>query len=354
MHLALELDQSKQVSADPKRDLDLALTVLRKRIDEFGVDRAADPEGGRRPHRGGARRHHRSWPRQGHRAAERVPRVPHHRQDQRARQGAARHGPRAPRARRQGRHRARQAVRRRRSCWAATRPRRRRPEDATAAGKDTTAPIGVERRRILQASSSLPARRPAPPTPGEYLVPETGVPAGGQPAQPPGRGAAAPARPRCCAGRPRRPASGSQSYRLLYVLDDRPIVTGSNLVDAQAEHRPAHQRRRSSPSSSTAPAARKFGEETGRHVGDYMAILLDGRVQGRPPVIQSRIEPQRPDHAGQQDPPGGPGPGPDAQGRRAADSAQDRRGAAGRRQPRRRLDPRRHHGRRRRAPRSSS
>src|ERR687893_570131 len=37
MHLALELDQSKQVSADPKRDLQLALTVLRKRIDEFGV-----------------------------------------------------------------------------------------------------------------------------------------------------------------------------------------------------------------------------------------------------------------------------------------------------------------------------
>src|ERR671915_860954 len=37
MHLALELDQSKQVSADPARDLDLALTVLRKRVDEFGV-----------------------------------------------------------------------------------------------------------------------------------------------------------------------------------------------------------------------------------------------------------------------------------------------------------------------------
>ena len=37
MYLALELDQSRQVSANPKRDLDLALTVLRKRIDEFGV-----------------------------------------------------------------------------------------------------------------------------------------------------------------------------------------------------------------------------------------------------------------------------------------------------------------------------
>src|SRR5919206_3111087 len=38
MHLALELDQSRQVSADPKRDLELALQVLRKRIDEFGVE----------------------------------------------------------------------------------------------------------------------------------------------------------------------------------------------------------------------------------------------------------------------------------------------------------------------------
>src|SRR5512143_957505 len=37
MHLGLELDQSKRVSADPAKDIDLALTVLRKRIDEFGV-----------------------------------------------------------------------------------------------------------------------------------------------------------------------------------------------------------------------------------------------------------------------------------------------------------------------------
>ena len=37
MHLELELDQSRQVSADPKRDIQLALQVLRKRVDEFGV-----------------------------------------------------------------------------------------------------------------------------------------------------------------------------------------------------------------------------------------------------------------------------------------------------------------------------
>jgi hypothetical protein len=37
MHLALELDQSSKVSANPKADIERALQVLRKRIDEFGV-----------------------------------------------------------------------------------------------------------------------------------------------------------------------------------------------------------------------------------------------------------------------------------------------------------------------------
>src|SRR5207247_5044185 len=34
---------------------------------------------------------------------------------------------------------------------------------------------------------------------------------------------------------------------------------------------------------------RIFERETGRHVNDYMAIILDGRVQGQPPVIKSQI-----------------------------------------------------------------
>ena len=37
MHLALELDQSKQVSSNVKRDIDLALVVLRKRIEGIGT-----------------------------------------------------------------------------------------------------------------------------------------------------------------------------------------------------------------------------------------------------------------------------------------------------------------------------
>jgi preprotein translocase subunit SecD len=79
-----------------------------------------------------------------------------------------------------------------------------------------------------------------------------------------------------------------QQYRFLYALDDRPIVTGSNLEDAGAQL----DQLTNGPIVTFQldhTGGRKFGEETGRHVGDYMAILLDGRVQGRPPVIQSRI-----------------------------------------------------------------
>src|ERR1043166_7389383 len=34
---------------------------------------------------------------------------------------------------------------------------------------------------------------------------------------------------------------------------------------------------------------RRFRTETGKHIGDYMAIIHDNRVMGRPPVIQGAI-----------------------------------------------------------------
>src|SRR6185295_14184700 len=34
---------------------------------------------------------------------------------------------------------------------------------------------------------------------------------------------------------------------------------------------------------------RRFRTETAKHIGDYMAIVLDDRVMGRPPVIQGAI-----------------------------------------------------------------
>jgi preprotein translocase subunit SecD len=82
---------------------------------------------------------------------------------------------------------------------------------------------------------------------------------------------------------------GAEAYRLLYVLEDRPLVDGTSLVDAAPNIDPLT----SGPIVTfelDRSGARKFGEGTGKNVGNYMAILLDDRVQGRPPVIQSRID----------------------------------------------------------------
>jgi preprotein translocase subunit SecD len=81
---------------------------------------------------------------------------------------------------------------------------------------------------------------------------------------------------------------GVEPVRFLYALDEKNIVTGSNLVDAQAQLDPLTNGPIVTFELDRA-GGRRFGDETGKHVGDYMAILLDGRVQGRPPVIQSRI-----------------------------------------------------------------
>ncbi len=76
-------------------------------------------------------------------------------------------------------------------------------------------------------------------------------------------------------------------YRSLYVLDARPIITGENLVDAKPN---------TSPTEGTIvefqfnnEGGRKFRNETSKHIQDFMAIVLDDRVMGRPPVIQSAI-----------------------------------------------------------------
>jgi preprotein translocase subunit SecD len=78
-------------------------------------------------------------------------------------------------------------------------------------------------------------------------------------------------------------------YRYLYAVDERPLITGESLQDATAQLDPLNN----------APivvfeldtrGGRVFGAGTGRHVNDFMAIVLDDRVQGRPPVIQSRID----------------------------------------------------------------
>ena len=123
--------------------------------------------------------------------------------------------------------------------------------------------------------------------PGEFLVPETAFPRVDSLINLP---AVARQLPRGVTLRwASAPTSvGVQSVRFLYALEERPIITGSNLEDATAQLDPLTNGPIVTFQLDRA-GGRKFGDETGKHVGDYMAILLDGRVQGRPPVIQSRI-----------------------------------------------------------------
>jgi preprotein translocase subunit SecD len=79
----------------------------------------------------------------------------------------------------------------------------------------------------------------------------------------------------------------NNTYRYLYMLDERPIMTGEHLTDAKPS---------SSPLEGTVveftldnEGGRRFQRETAKHVKDFMAIVLDNVVMGRPPVINSAI-----------------------------------------------------------------
>jgi protein-export membrane protein SecD/preprotein translocase SecF subunit len=268
MHLALELDQSKQVSADPKKDIDLALTVLRKRIDEFGVtepviqkvgdDRivvelagVADPERARAIVQKSAFLEFRITDKTG--ALDRA--LPAMDRQLRAMgvstAGAAQAGPSAV-SQLLGGDSAKKA-------------------DSTTGGAILAGLV-----------------RPSQATPGEYLVAETAFP----------RVDSLLSLPEVKRLLPRgveikwsaaKESVGGDFVRAFYVVDEQSLVTGANLVDARAELDPLTNGPQVTFELDRA-GGRKFGEGTGRHVGDFMAIVLDGRVQGRPPVIQSRIE----------------------------------------------------------------
>ena len=80
---------------------------------------------------------------------------------------------------------------------------------------------------------------------------------------------------------------GGQWYRSLYVTDIRAITTGADIKSARPSQTPTDGTVVEFELDNV--GGRKFRVETGRHINDYMAIVLDGRVMGRPPVIQSAI-----------------------------------------------------------------
>jgi preprotein translocase subunit SecD len=281
MHLALELDQSKQVSADPKKDLDLALTVLRKRIDEFGVEEPVVQKAGDSrivvelagisdPARAKAIVQRSAFlefriTNKTNALEKALPAM------DRTLRGLGIKGD-------TGTGGKPSAVEQLLGGDSA-----KKSGKADSAAADTSKAGAGILSGLIQSAGAVAGTS----TPGEYVVPETAFPRVDSLVNLP---AVARQLPRGVVLRwSAAPTSvGVQQYRFLYALDDRPIVTGSNLEDANAQ---LDQLTQGSIVTFQLDRAggRKFGEETGRHVGDYMAIILDGRVQGRPPVIQSRI-----------------------------------------------------------------
>jgi preprotein translocase subunit SecD len=79
----------------------------------------------------------------------------------------------------------------------------------------------------------------------------------------------------------------NKTYRFLYLLDSREILNGEYLIDAKPN---------TSPLEGTVveftlnnEGGRRFQRETAKHVGDFMAIVLDNVVMGAPPRINSAI-----------------------------------------------------------------
>lgn len=280
MHLGLELDQSTRVSTDPARDLDLALTVLRKRIDEFGVEEPVIQKVGNdrivvelagidNPARAKAIVQKAAFLEfkitdETNALEKALPAMDRELYALGVTGAAGAAPPAQPTA-------VEQLL----------------GADSAAAGAQDSTPVtgGVLSSLILPAGGAGVSA-----TPGEYMVSETAYP----------RVDSLLRLPEVARLFPRgleyrwgaEPTSvGVQSYRFLYVVDKDPIITGERLVDAQAGVDQLTQgaivtfqldRR----------GGRLFGRQTQAHIGDFMAIILDGRVQGRPPVIQSRIDRQ--------------------------------------------------------------
>jgi preprotein translocase subunit SecD len=82
-------------------------------------------------------------------------------------------------------------------------------------------------------------------------------------------------------------ADQAQGAVPFYVVDSKPIITGEYLTDAKPATDPLEGNIVQFTLNNE--GGRRFRDETAKHIGDYMAIVLDDRVMGRPPVIESAI-----------------------------------------------------------------
>src|SRR5256886_4847532 len=278
IHLALEVDQSKGPVPDPADAIRRAERVVRTRIDEFGVTEPVVQvvgnnrlivglAGGKDPARA---------KRTIQRTASLEFRIP----DMKTLSRAALPG--VDRALRQ----------------AGVKPAGQAAAAASVTqlfGADTAAAKGKRAKGKPAAKDTADANAPGVLSsllfqgqlPGEYLVPEEQVPvAESLLARPDVRRLI----PRGIELRWGNEVSSraARSYRALYAVEDRPIITGEELQDARATRDPLTNQSVVNFTLSRR-GGRIFERETSRHVQEYMAIILDSRVQGQPPFIKGPI-----------------------------------------------------------------
>jgi preprotein translocase subunit SecD len=281
MHLALEVDDSKGVVADKSKAIDNALKVVRNRIDEFGVSEPVVQKAGN------------------DRIIVELPGIDDPRRAQDVVQKSAflefqitdktqaleKALPRLD------------AVLKDKKMAVASAPGEAKKPDTTAGLQSLfTADTSKKADSTKKDSANAVLATGGPGAfsklvqqgnmPGQYYVAQTDVPTLTQYLGMPEVIAALPP------GKVLRWSSdttslGNRVYRAIYVLDAKPIITGEYVTDAKPNTSPTEGNLVQFTMNNE--GARRFRTETSRHIQDFMAIVLDQRVMGQPPVIQSAI-----------------------------------------------------------------
>ena len=163
-------------------------------------------------------------------------------------------------------------------------------QELFASGKDSTGKTGADSTKTdsLALTTGGPFSKliQQGQFPGEYFVAENDVPTVQRYLDLPSIKAAIPPGKAIRWGGDTQ-TLGAAQYRPLYMLDSRPIITGEYLTDAKPSQVPIEGTVVEFTLNNE--GGRRFRAETAKHIQDYMAIVLDERVMGRPPVIQSAI-----------------------------------------------------------------
>lgn len=156
-------------------------------------------------------------------------------------------------------------------------------KDSTAAGATTGADTAAAKPVAggVFAANIVPGQ-----IPGQYIVPEDAFPAIERALQLPAIQAAMPPGKVIRWGVIDSLQGGTQRFRPLYVLDARPIITGEVLTDARPNTDPVEGNVVQFTLNNE--GARRFKVETGKHIRDNMAIVLDQKVITAP-TLQSAI-----------------------------------------------------------------